>query len=801
MALFNLAKMKDADELSALRDITDDVAESDFIPYACHYDAETLLTKNGELMQTIKIVGFSFEMIDSQGLDLRETIRQAVHDGIQTNQFALWFHTIRRRKNLNAGGEYDEPFAHFLHHAWNERHDWEHKFINELFVTIVCDGDSGNLNNSKTFLRALFPSKDDAARADHLKNAHAELTAVVDRMLNILKDYGAARLGIFEKDGVFYSEPLRFLGKILKLHEEECPLVDVDLSHHLATHDVTFGFDTMEVRSPEDLRRFGAILTIKEYKELSLAAIDEFLQLPEEFIVTQCMDFINHNKALKDYRTLHDLAGISGDPDIARLTGLQDIVDSDHGRPTDYGEHQLTVFLVADSPQHLNRYIERSIEALSALGIVAMREDMKFEDCYWSQLPGNFAFLRRLKPINAARIGGFANLSNYPAGKAKDNPWGRAVTVFNTAANTPYFFNFHSGAVGHTTIVGPYGAGKTVLMNFLLSEARKFKPKMFVFDQHHGSEIFLRALGGNYDSFAPAVSTAKLNPLGIANNEANRNFLLLWLEALLWGAGSPPPTPAEDAALEKALAELMALPAQERSLGKLCALLLLDAPAQAQALAIWHGNGTHASLFDNREETVHLNGLIHGFEMGDITEDRRATPALLLYLLHLVMEKLDGNPSIIVLDEAWSLLENPIFAPRLQAWLEELTRRNTVAVFATESVQDASQSIVSSTVFTSMPTQIYLPNTEPTDAYRTVFGLNDIEYQFLELMDPEERHFLLKKGAEAIVAKLSLDGMDEIMAVLSAQPENLEHMHRLIQEHGDDPESWLPHFIEEVGSS
>lgn len=801
--VFNVSiKKRESDDLTAMRDITDDVLEQDFIPFACHYDAETLLTKNGELMQTIKIVGFSFETVASRnGGDLRATIREAVADGINTDNFAIWFHTIRRRKELSVKGEYKEAFPKYVHDTWNKRHDWDHKYINELFITIVREGETGSIRNVKRFLRGLYMSRDTQEREEHLRRMQEELNGVTSRMLEHLSDFGARKLGVYERDNVYYSEPLRFVGKILKLREEEVPLNYEDLSHQLGTYDVTFGFDAMEVRAPDGTRRFGAMLTIKEYRELSLASIDEFLQLPEEFIVTQSMDFINSDRAYKSFKFQHYIAGLSQDDVLARVSGLNDIVESDHGLPTDYGEQQLTIFLAADDIKHLNRYMERTVEALNSLGIVAMREDLKLEESYWAQLPANFPFLKRLKPINSSRIGGFANLSNYPAGKSKGNHWGPAVTVFNTAANTPYFFNFHNGNIGHTTIIGPYGAGKTVLLNFLLSEARKFDNKLFFFDQNHGAEIFIRALGGKYADIGPNRREIAMNPLQMPDNQVNRNFLLLWVEALICGASGMKLNGTQDKAIEQAVAQLFTLQQHERTLPRFADILSGFDGFLGKRLAPWHSGGSHSGLFDHAQDTLDLKGLVHAFEMAEIVKDRHSVAPTMLYLVQRIMGELDGSPAIIVLDEAWGLMDNPIFAPRLHGWLEALTMKNAMAIFATESVEDASQSALSKAVFADIATQIYLPNSRPTPAYQTVFGLDDTEYSFIDLMDPEQRHFLLKKGNDAIVACLSLDGMDNIMNVLSANPQSLEVMRTAIREKGTEPSQWVPRFMEMMGEA
>lgn len=770
------------------------INEPEFIPYACHFDGETLLTKNGELMQTIKIVGFSFESIDSEAADLRETIRSAIGAGLNSTSFAVWFHTIRRRKNLSPGGDYQEYFPRVAHEAWNHHNDWRHKYINELFITVVRDGETSSLKSPVRFVRSLVITRDMASREDHLREMHEELNAATGRMLEKLKVFGARKLSVFSDKGVYYSELLRFLGKILKLREEEMAMTDNDLSDALASHKVHFGHDALEVRAPDESRRFGAILTVKEYHEISLSAIDKFLQLPEEFIVTQTMDFINPTKAVKSFSQQHRITQISKDTRLARVSGLDDIMQSMTGSPTDFGEHQITIFLIADDLKHLNRYLESTIEVLSSLGIVVMREDLRLEEAYWSQLPANFAFLKRLKPINSARIGGFANLSNYPAGKAVDNHWGPAVTVFHTAALTPYFFNFHNGNVGHTSVIGPYGAGKTVLLNFLLSESRKFNTKLFFFDYQHNSEVFIAALGGKYHSVTPSGIGLPLNPLQLEPNEVNRDFAGLWLEALYFQHTQNFPSENDEKILGEALDQLFSLPHEQRTLVSLSQLLAQSDSQLASQFSAWHSGGSHAGLFGHVDDALSFEGLIHGFDMTGIVEDWYSVPAVMLYLLHRIMHELDGTPSIIVMDEAWNLMDNPFFAPRIQGWLEAVSARNALVIFATESIEGASQSAISAEMFSKIATQIYLPDPSPGEAYTTVFGLNDNEFDLLSLMSPEQRHFMLKKGEDAIVAQLDLQGLEKLLQVLSSQQRGREILHSVIAERGSRPEDWLPEY-------
>lgn len=775
-----------------------DVDEPDFIPYACHYDAHTLLTKNGELLQTIKIVGFGVESVSGKQISLRAAVRQAVFDSIKSDEYALWFHTIRRKKSLDPGGDYPPDFARYLNQRWKDHHGWADKYINELYITVVREGQEAEIDSPKSFVRGIIPARDKKYREQYLEGSHLALTGVVDDMLKALSSYGARRIGMAERDGVFYSEPTEFFNKIVNLVDSPMPAPVEDLSEYLHTHEIAFGFNIMEVRGPTG-RRFGTILTIKEYKELSTKAIDRFLQLPQQFIVSQCIDFINRDKAVASYTYQREMMNWGEADHLAKVSGLDDIIHSDRGSPIDYGEQQLTILLIEDSMEGVEKSTKSTVEALQSLGIVSFREDLQLEECYWAQMPGNFEFITRLRSINTARVGGFASLHNFPAGRAAGNHWGPAVTVFHTAAGTPYFFNFHVENNGHTAIIGPLGAGKTVLLNFLCSEARKFNGKLFFFDKDKGSKIFIHAIGGSYlkpleDSQA---KTLQLNPLSLPDSVENRAFLALWLESLM-AAGGETIAPEERAVIPQLVAGLYGMPAGQRTLSTASAMLAQNHGRLGALLAPWCGSGKYAYLFENSSDTLTLDKLVYGFEMGSVLREQMPHIPLQLYLLHRIKASLDGRPAMIVLDEAWTMLDNPVFAPQLNGWLEEMKAQNALVIFATESVDEAGKSKISSTLMDHIATAIFLPNPNPGRAYQEIFRLTDTEFERLSLIRPETRSFLFKHGDESVVATLNLKGMKDILSVLSAQEGTVALMEAAIAEAGSDPERWLPVFHKKV---
>lgn len=786
-------------------DIKLEVPVPDYIPYACHYSPETILTKNGELLQVIKITGFYNERIGSMSLDLREVIRDAVLQNIKNDSFALWFHTVRRKHSLDPGGDFAPDFSMSLNKAWKQRNDWDNQYVNEVYITVLRDAAPVSNITPKEILRSVFFSALKKRHDQFLLQANAELTEAVDGMLKTLSTFGAKRLKIVETKDGFFSEQLRFFGKILNLTEAPIPVPIRDLSEYLATSAIAFGFNTMEVRSRVG-KHFGAMFTIKEAREIPGVALDTFLQLSQEFIITQTIDFINCKQALKEFKKQHYILQVSGSEDFSDAIGLSDVVESDTGSNTDFGNSQATIFLISHSIQQLENDTHQATEALKRIGIIATRRDLRMEECFWAQLPGNFAHLSRRKPINTKRAGALASLYNFPAGNRSGNLWGPAVTAFHTAGGTPYFFNFHKGNNGNTTILGPFGSGKTVLMNFLVSESRKFNCRLFFFDQLRASKVFIRSLGGFYTIIKPHEKNREyaFNPFHAEDTPKERAFLKQWI-IYVAEAGGIKASPPERDHLEKLVDYVCSLPVEQRQLSKMAGhfgnngLISLE-----KRMAPWHGAGEYAHIFDNQGgDITSFREMMYGFGMSFVIQDQAALGPVLSYLFHRVEMSLDGTPTMIVLDEAWNLINNPLFAPGIENWLERMKENNAMVIFASENIKNASHSELSSQIADKIATQIFLPNPNADDssvAYKNVWGLGEEEFMMLAAMNKDKRQFMLRQGETSIVASLDLSGMKEL-DVLSGSDKTVMIMDEVIAKVGSNPEDWVPAFYEKMRES
>lgn len=780
-----------------------DMSVAEFIPYKCHWNNHTILTKKDELIQVIKVGGFSFETADDEDVDIRKSIRNILFKGMSAGTFGLYFHTIRRRQavyeeedvgNFRRGG-----FAAYLEQEWRKKHISRKAFVNELYVSVVRKADTKGAAIVGHVFKKLQEKTDKANWEMNMREAYEELEEMTARIITTLRDYSPQLLGTTETRFGTHSELLRFLATLINGGASAPVLVSgMDLSHYLPSQRLYFGRRAIEIRGQKG-SRYAGLVSVKEYApSTSAGMLDGFLQLPFECVISQSFNFENRQIAIGQMQLQKNRMIQAEDKAVSQIAEIDEALDMAMSGDIGFGKHHLTVLCLENTPKALENALSLAVVELANGGINGIREKVNMEPCYWAQLPGNSDFAARSATINTLNLAAFASQHNYPPGKQRNNHWGDAVTVFDTTSGTPYFFNFHLRDVGHTTIIGPTGAGKTVLMNFLCAQAQKFNCRLFFFDKDRGAEIFIRAIRGIYTVIDPGKA-CNFNPLQLDDSPENRNFLLEWMKLLVTVNGERL-NADEIALLTQAINGNYKLDKADRQLKNIAPFLGLEGPGSlAGRLAMWHSLGSHARIFDNPSDSLDFNlSSTFGFEMAELLKDPAALGPTLSYLFHRINISLDGTPSMIVLDEAWALIDNPVFAPKIKDWLKVLRKLNTFVVFATQSVEDASKSAISDTLIQQTATQIFLPNLKATDVYRTAFMLSQREHTLIKTTDPGSRFFLVKQGTDAVIARVNLSGMDNIINVLSGRAETVLLLDKIRAEFGDDPDVWLPVFYERV---
>jgi type IV secretion system protein VirB4 len=328
-------------------------------------------------------------------------------------------------------------------------------------------------------------------------------------------------------------------------------------------------------------------------------------------------------------------------------------------------------------------------------------------------------------------------------------------------------------------------------MNFLAAQAQKFSPRTILFDKDRGAELFIRGIGGRYDRIRAGEPTG-FNPLALPDDAANRAFLRDWFAVLLKADG-----PEEFATIAQAVDAAYANDASLRRLRHFRELLSgarRPEPGDlADRLGPWIDQGEHAWLFDNEADRLDLSNRVLGFDMTALLETPRLRTPTMMYLFHRIEERLDGHPTMILIDEGWKALDDEVFAARIRDWLKTLRKRNALVGFATQSARDALDSRIATALVEQTATMIFMPNARArAEDYCEGFGLTHHELDLIRSLPAHSRCFLIRQPDASVVVRLDLSGMPEVLTLLSGRESTVRRLDALRSQYGDAPAGWYP---------
>jgi len=173
--------------------------------------------------------------------------------------------------------------------------------------------------------------------------------------------------------------------------------------------------------------------------------------------------------------------------------------------------------------------------------------------------------------------------------------------------------------------------------------------------------------------------------------------------------------------------------------------LLLQLNALKAALLPYTLDGPFGRLLDAAADKLETAD-VQCFETEALMQEAAAVLPVLTYIFHRLEARFDGRPTLLVLDEAWIYLDNPLFAARIREWLKTLRKKNVAVVFATQSLADIAESAIAPAIIESCPQRIFLPNdraVEPQarEAYER-FGLNERQVELIARGTPKRHYYL-----------------------------------------------------------
>jgi type IV secretory pathway VirD2 relaxase len=213
--------------------------------------------------------------------------------------------------------------------------------------------------------------------------------------------------------------------------------------------------------------------------------------------------------------------------------------------------------------------------------------------------------------------------------------------------------------------------------------------------------------------------------------------------------------------------------------------------ATTEAPGHWH-------LRSDTEAVLRLGSAdVQGFEMEELMHSKAAALAVLHYLFGRLDERFDGAPTLLILDEAWLFLDDPIFASRIRQWLKTLRKKNVSVVFATQSLADIRESTIAPAIIESCASRIFLPNPQATEpqirAVYESFGLNSRQIGIVAQAQPKRDYYYQSRLGNRV---FDLDlGPVALAFAAASSPEDQRRIDDVLESRPPDgfPAAWLRH--------
>lgn len=460
----------------------------------------------------------------------------------------------------------------------------------------------------------------------------------------------------------------------------------------------------------------------------------------------------------------------------------------------------ITVLIQADSPGELKRSVERMTECIHANQFMTIRERLHLLSSWAGTLPGQWAIPVRWVFLTGGPIADMLPLhgiyqgSPYNAYLTKQRGfYHSALSVMDTAQRTTFNFNFHVGDLGHTLLVGPSRSGKSVWVNFLLSQFHRYPDsRIIVFDKDRSCWITTHMHDGKYMGVNEPGGLA-MNPVRHLTSDSDWNWFKQFADQIL-SVRDGPLTADEITELSDAIERLKkGIPAPMRTLSSLNDHFSGDVAGKLRGrLAPWIGDGIWSRFFNGRNDSIEFSRFTT-ISVDDILDFKDAARAFLLYLFHRIEKSLDGAPTIIYLEEAWFALEDPIFSQKLKEWLKRLAKMNVIVVMATQSALDAADSKAFASILDNVPTMVFLPNARAKafrKLYKDAFQLEDHQIDLLSQITAKKDYFVMQGGVPKLInCKFS----PEVLARLRSD----DAARKLFQQWMDSGNpDWKAHYVE-----
>jgi type IV secretion system protein TrbE len=793
------------------------------------------LNKDGSLLASFRFSGFDLDGLEQSSVDYYAAL---VEHGLRAfdERITLWSSVHRRRSEHYPRSHFPDPIAQRIDDIRAEEFTSGRHYINLHYLSVLYRPAKGadrlldRFHNLTThhgmgYLRAMLS----ALRAQFSpQHGFAYLNADLDQYIAQFEELLDAFCGTLVRIGLTRLEN----EALLQFFHDCCspasagqpvalPRYPAYLDAFLCDNTVLVAADHIQFDG-SDHTLYATALAIKEWPDTTVPGLlDALLAIPGELTISQAFRFVEREAATKYIKGVQRFnlnlqkpifsyirEALSGEESAVNDTGravaaadaraaLAELTE--HNRV--YGYHGFSVIVFGRNLTQVEDATKSVAAVIRSNGFLVLREKLHLQSAWCGTIPGQWGELVRWHFINTANLADLCPVRTIGCGIAS-NPFleeqthrsSPALTVLATEYATPYYFNFHRGDLAHSFVVGPSRSGKSVFVNFLLSQFRKYHPvNIYIFDKDYSCKIPTLLQDGEHVDLDDANSGVRLNPLKLLGKRDNWEWLAGWVEILLTSRGYRL-TSDDDRALWQGLENVASL---APSLWQLKSLYSVLPRALKGELEPWVGQGSFGKYFDNAQDSFTLSSFTC-VEMGSLLPNKRLARAFMEYAFIRIKQRLDEQaaaPSAIYLEEVWFLLEDPVFSAKIREWLKTIPKKLAFVIMATQSIDDLAGSDIFSSISDNVPTRIFLPNRH-ANAYREMyikqFGLNDAQINRIRnAIDKQQYYLTTPEISRMVETRFS----PEILACLRSDTLGL----RLFDKHrsSSDP-NWKWNYIKEV---
>jgi type IV secretion system protein VirB4 len=774
-----------------------------YLPYVGHIGPQTVLLESGALMAMAHVEGQPFELEDYAVRNTRLRLLNTLYRNIADDNVTIYTHLVR---HVDGSPEvprfFRSEFAASLDATYRRNVLNGRLFRNEYFVSLLV-WPRGVLGS--TFRKNLLKMERKIPQVtDGLTRELEDLWLV---LMSGLEGFRPRRLGIYERDGIMFSEIAETLRLLITGRPARVPIVSGHMGDSIYTDRVICGRRGIEIRAP-DKSMYGTIFSFREYPARTRPGmLNSLLSAPFPLILAQSFAFVTRAQA-QDKLSLKSAQMVGAqDKAVSQIAGLEEAADALASNEFVMGAHHFSLAVYGDSLTDVEERAGKARGRLADAGAVVVEERLGLEAAFWSQLPGNVEWRTRPGVITSRNFAALSGFDNFPAGAGQGH-WDRAITRFRTDGGTAYNYVPHIADVAMTIIFGPIGSGKTALLMFLLAMFEQAmiqenavsgtRGSVIFFDKDRGGELLVRACGGTYLELRRGQASGMAPLRGLQNNAAARDFLRGWIIGLVQSDGKGCLSPEEEKRLERAIARQLSMPTEFRSLAGLREYLgHTDPMGLGPRLDKWCRGNALGWAFDGEMDEVRIDEAITGFDMTQLLEHEEVCAPAGAYLLYRVIQILDGRRVVLSIDEFRFYLKNPQFAAVVDDLLLTVRKSNGAVFLALQMPEHILESSLGPSIVAQCQTKIMFASpTADRDIYLGGLKCTEGEYRAVrEELVASKRRFLLKREQGSVICEFDLSGMPEFIAILSGRANTVRLAAELRRRLGDQPECWLPEFM------